>query len=177
MPPNAAQLRDIRGLDPIPWWPPGPGWWVAALAILAVAGLLAWLEYRRRYPLMGWKRDAQRRLRALRRRAQNQSVKQTAGELSELIRRIGMARSSREACAGLAGDSWLEWLAHNDPTGYDWRVRGRPLLDLPYAPANYPAPPEAISELIDAALCWVAATEEQARPVSRPPMFRRLLRV
>ena len=58
-------------------------------------------------------------------------------ELSELLRRVAMARLGREACAGLVGEAWLAWLAEQDPKGFDWRTRGRPLLDAPYAP---PAP-------------------------------------
>ena len=36
------QIRDIHGFAGVPWWPPGPGWWVLAgglilLALLAIS--------------------------------------------------------------------------------------------------------------------------------------------
>jgi len=38
MNPLLQELRDIRGLDPLPWWPPAPGWWlVLAAALVLVA--------------------------------------------------------------------------------------------------------------------------------------------
>ena len=140
-----SQLRDIRGLDPVSWWPPALGWWLLAGLILLLL-YLAWryrASLRLRIPpipvlrIGNWRWDAGRQLRDLRQRAGGQDPKQTAVELSELLRRIAMARLGREACAGLVGEGWLAWLAEQDPKGFDWRTRGRPLLDAPYAP---PAP-------------------------------------
>ena len=36
MEPGTIVLRDIHGLDTIPWWPLATGWWY----VIAVAGLL-----------------------------------------------------------------------------------------------------------------------------------------
>ncbi len=140
-----SQLRDIRGLDPVSWWPPALGWWLLAGLILLLL-YLAWryrASLRLRIPpipvlrIGNWRWDAGRQLRDLRQRAAAQDPKRTAVELSELLRRVAMARLGREACAGLVGEAWLAWLAEQDPKGFDWRTRGRPLLDAPYAP---PAP-------------------------------------
>ena len=87
--------------------------------------------------------------------------KTIAGELSELLRRIAIVRAGREQAAGLIGDSWLDWLVANDPTGFDWQSRGQLLLDLPYAPPGHYAEPERLQQLIDAALCWVAASDKK----------------
>lgn len=149
MVPGVEQLRDIHGIQGAPWWPPGPGWWLLALALLALI-FLGW-RYRAKLrlaippipflPVGGWRWDAARQLRDLRRRAEGQDGKQTAAELSELLRRIAMARCGRDTCAGLTGEDWLAWLRSNDPQGFDWSQQGRALLEIPYAPPPTPPPP------------------------------------
>ncbi len=164
MQPAVTQLIDIYGLDPASWWPPAPGWWlVAALFVLGLAALprlLPLLAKARKKRRPRWQRDAQRRLHNLRRRAASQEGKETASELSELLRRIAMARFGRAACAGLSGQGWLDWLHEKDPTGFDWQSNGRPLLELPYAPDGYLGDTERLQQLIDAALLWTVASEE-----------------
>ena len=184
-----SQLRDIRGLDPVSWWPPALGWWLLAGAVLLLL-YLAWryrASLRLRIPpipvlrIGNWRWDAGRQLRDLRQRAAAQDPKLTALELSELLRRVAMARLGREACAGLVGEAWLAWLAEWDPKGFDWRTRGRLLLDAPYAPpeaiaharamASAPAPtstplPKAADRgdwlaLIDAAYQWVLVEDRR----------------
>jgi len=168
---GVEQLRDIHGIQGVPWWPPGPGWWIlaAGLALLVFLAFRFRAKLRLRIPPLpfvtvgNWRWDAARRLRDLRRRAKDQDAKTTAGELSELLRRIAMARVGRDTCAGLTGRAWLEWLAGNDPKGYDWVQEGGLLLEIPYAP---PATPDAdraraLLALIDAAYDWVAAEDSK----------------
>ncbi|MGD2083538.1 MAG: DUF4381 domain-containing protein [Chromatiales bacterium] len=166
MPATGAQIRDIHGLDAISWWPPGPGWWLIAAAVfLATAGIWLLLRYNRERPILApkWQRDARRRLRSLRKRQAHMSTKEIAGELSELMRRIAMARFGRRVCAGLSGEEWLDWLARNDPAGFDWAARAHLMLELPYAPPGRAATERALFNLlIDAALAWVASTEQPA---------------
>ncbi|MEA3274809.1 MAG: DUF4381 domain-containing protein [Pseudomonadota bacterium] len=167
--PGVEQLRDIHGIQGVSWWPPAPGWWILATTILALV-VLAWrfrATLRLRIPpipvfTMGsWRWDAARQLRDLRRRAGEQAIKQSAGELSELLRRIAMARIGREASAGLTGEDWLAWLNGNDPKGFDWTQQGRLLLEAPYAPPGDRGHPEELLVLIDAAHDWVAAEEQK----------------
>lgn len=159
----SSQLHDIHGLDPIPWFPPAPGWWaVAGACMLTLLAIALWVRHRRRYPPGGWKKDARALLRDLRRSQRGQSPKQTAGELSEVLRRIGMARFGREAGASLSSAEWLDWLTRHDPSGFDWRAQGEVLLRLPYAPAGTDEDALALSQLIDAALRMVARSREDA---------------
>lgn len=167
MVPGVDQLRDIHGISGVPWWPPAPGWWLL-LAAICTLGYLAWrfrTALRLRIPPLpiitvgSWRWDAARKLRDLRRRAASQDLKQTAQELSELLRRIAMARLGRDACAGLTGERWLAWLAGRDPKGFDWTARGRLLLDAPYAPPAAGTAGRELVELIDAAYEWVAAED------------------
>ena len=151
-----ARMRDIHELDAPGWWPPALGWWLAALAAAGLLYLL-WLGLRtlRRYPLGSWHRDARDRLLALRRLLPQLAPEQALRELSELLRRIAVARLGREQAAGLHGDAWLAWLEEQDPDGFPWRQEGRPLIEVPYAPPGHTrVSREQVARLIDAALAW-----------------------
>lgn len=168
MQPQAHQLRDIHGLDAIPWWPPAPGWWLVA-GLLLLSAWLAWRFLPRvSVPVLAglpWRWDAARRLRDLRRRVGRQEHQQTASELSELLRRIAMARHGRDACAGLTGTDWLAWLKAQDPQGFDWTAQAHLLLDLPYAPPGYaPAEQRPWLLMIDAAQNWITRDQPKTAP-------------
>jgi len=163
-------IRDIHSLDPVGLWPLAPGWWLS-LAGALVAGWLLFLALRFvwRYPFFTWHHGARRQLLRLRQRSAAEPVGTVAAEFSELLRRIAIARCGREACAGLAGTAWLDWLSANDPAGFDWRESGRLLLALPYAPPGTPGDADALRQLIDAAVPW-------ARREPRAPSWLRVLR-
>jgi hypothetical protein len=167
MVPGIDQLRDIQGIQSVPWWPPALGWWLIAGAVI----LLTYLGWRWRtsirlrippipvFNVGSWRWDAARQLRSLRGRARTQDIKQTASDLSELIRRVAMARLGRDACAGLTGEDWLDWLKGNDPAGFDWTAGGRLLLEAPYAPPGIQARHEELDRLMDATHEWIAAED------------------
>lgn len=160
-------IRDIHSLDPVGLWPLAPGWWLVLAGVL-FAGWLLFLALRFvwRYPFFTWHHSARRQLLRLRERSATEPPGTVAADLSELLRRIAIARSGREACAGLAGTAWLDWLSANDPAGFDWRVAGRPLLALPYAPPGAAGDADALRALIDATIPW-------ARRESRLPAWLR----
>jgi hypothetical protein len=163
--PLAQELRDIRGLDPAPWWPIAPGWWLVALAVLvlAVAAVLVALWWRNRVP-GSWQADARRQFRLLEDRLRWADARSAAVDLSVLLRRVAMARHGRRACAGLEGERWLEWLERHDPTGFRWREEGRPLIDLPYAPPRERDAGERLSLLVRAAGAWATAEGPPEEP-------------
>ncbi len=169
---DPSQLRDIHVSMGHPWWPPAPGWWLL-LAALVLLGLLLWRydpRWRLYLPLpvitLGtWRWEAAQGLRALRQCLQRQPVKRCALDLSELLRRIAMARHGRAACAGLQGEDWLAWLTAHDPQGFDWTRDARALLTAPYAqPAATNTQREAIGRLVEAAMEWVAAPDPKTEP-------------
>ncbi|MEI6415007.1 MAG: DUF4381 domain-containing protein [Pseudomonadota bacterium] len=152
-------IRDIRGLDPVSWWPPGIGWWLLGLTILLLVGVMAWLAWRYLPAFNHWRRDARIQLVALRRHAPSQPPKKTASELSELLRRIAMARLGRAACASLTGMAWLAWLERHDPQGFAWTGRGLVLLNLPYAPPEQEGHVADLLALIDATQTWIRESD------------------
>lgn len=157
----STQLMDIRGLDPISWWPLAPGWWMSALLLVALLILLFMLiRYLFRYPPGSWRWEAQAALRELLRQRHQLSQKAVAAQLSELLRRIAIARFGRERIASISGSEWLAWLQQTDPNGFDWSGRGGILLDLPYAPDNHKANPGELDALILAALRLAAHRRE-----------------
>ena len=175
--PSLDRLRDIHGIAGVPWWPPAPGWWLLLGAGLLL-GLAAWhwrTILRLRIPIPGitlgsWRWDAAAALRDLRRRARaGQDPKTTAGELSELLRRIAMARLGaprlRRAHRRRTGSPGSPPMIPRASPGTE---RGRLLLDAPYAPGARRVGRDLLA-LIDAAYAWVAAPGTRRRGRSRGP--------
>lgn len=153
-------LHDIHGLDGVPWWPLAPGWWYLIATIVLIPLVIAmgyWLAYHG--PLLGWRSDARRKLRALRKALPSENPRELAGRLSELLRRIAIARSGRRVAAGLTGETWLHWLAEMDTSGFDWEKRGQILLKAPYMPPSMEVERKELGSLIRAASRWIDATQ------------------
>lgn len=154
----ARQMRDIQGLDPIGPWPLAPGWWLVILAgiMLLCLAVIAWRWFTlwRHLPRGNWRRDAVKQIRQLRRQLGQSDDQGIAAELSQLLRRIAMARCGRDSCAGLSGVAWLNWLRQHDHNDFDWPQKGRLLIDLPYAPPGHTEQPAKLVALLDAALAW-----------------------
>jgi hypothetical protein len=153
------RLHDIHELDPVSMWPPAVGWWLllAAVVILAliITALRRWRpDWKRYLPRRGWSRHAANELIRLRARVGQDDARTLSAELSELLRRIAIARCGRHHCAGLYGDAWLGWLSDHDPDGFNWREHGRLLMTLPYTPPGTTAEASQFYKLIDAALAW-----------------------
>jgi hypothetical protein len=148
------QLRDIHGLDLLPWWYSAPGWPLLTLTLLILAAAIGYALARRR-PQQTWPRQARQELNALRQRLRQEPSKVLLADFSELLRRIAMARYGRHECAGLHGEAWLEWLYHHDPQGFRWQEQGRILLDLAYAPPTTRIDAARLSPLLEAAQHWL----------------------
>ena len=156
---GATVLRDIHGLDAIPWWPLAPGWWyvvgLVSLLLLSIP-VRYWLIYHSGW--LGWRGDAHSQLRALKKALASEDPQVVASRLSELLRRIAMVRSGRKGVASLTGDNWLQWLAAHDNTGFDWEQQGQILLTAPYMPPTMSVERKHLADLIRAATRWIDAS-------------------
>ena len=130
-PEMVAQLRDIQGLDPIPGgrWPPAGGCWPLLIAAAVHAPGFAGCGICGTIPPVPGTGDAWKQLRELKQQAASLPAQQLAGDLSELLRRIAVARLGREQAAGLTGERWLDWLQEHDPAGFDWQQMGQAVAD------------------------------------------------
>jgi hypothetical protein len=164
MEPAAEALRDIHGLDAVGWLPLAAGWWyllALVVALLLLAGIRYWLVYNG--PWLGWRGDARRQLRQLKKALAKGEPREIAGQLSELLRRIAMARSGRREAAGITGDAWLLWIEAHDDSGFDWQTRGKILLVAPYMPPAMAVQKDELAKLIRAALRWIDAAQPAPR--------------
>lgn len=165
--PVVLELRDIQGLDGPFWWPPAPGWYLSIGALIAATLLfllLRWLfRLARGWILRDWRRDARRRFLQLRYGIDSVEGKTFITELSELIRRVAIARCGRYNCAGLSGEAWLRWLKRWDPRRFDWVKEGRCLLEVPYAPPGVTVDRRQMRRLLRAGLAWVDASPRGCR--------------
>ena len=149
-------LRDIHGLDAIPWLPLAPGWWfviVTAGLLLLLFAALYWMP--RHTVWFGWRADARRQLRLLKKALKTEDPQDIAGRLSELLRRIAVVHGGRQKTAGLTGEDWLQWLAASDNSGFDWEYHGQMLLTAPYMPPTMSVERRQLARLINAAGRWI----------------------
>jgi hypothetical protein len=150
---SVEQLRDIRGLDELPWWPLAPGWWlILAVMILLIIGIILFINWflRRRHD---WRRSAQKEWSTLARRYPD--PREQLIQLNVLLRRIAMQQYGRQTCAGLTGERWLAWLTEHDPQGFNWLQSGRLLIELPYQPITATVSEQQLQILRQAAKKWI----------------------
>lgn len=161
-----AQLRDWHLPDSVQWWPPAPGWWISAAALLAVLLWVAGVRWRRHRRRGAAARSALRELDALRAAIKaDGDIRAFVAALSRLLRRFALARFPREQVAGLTGDAWLAFL---DATGGGEGFRrgpGRALADLAYGAIRDAASPPDPDALADLAEIWIRTNLRPVRPV------------
>ncbi len=127
----ALQLRDIHLPGAPAFWPPAPGWWLVAAALI---GLLAWAGFiaLRRYRL---RRRRQRVLAVLARLEAGLAGERTPenlAQLSLLLRRLALMRFPRRRVAALTGNAWLRFLDESGGNGRFSQGPGQVLATGPY---------------------------------------------
>ncbi|MGH8688133.1 MAG: DUF4381 family protein [Burkholderiales bacterium] len=116
-----SHLRDLHLPAEPAAWPPAPGWWIAALLILALAALALW----RGRPL--W-----RRLRSRRRLLAALKAGAGAAEISQVLRLAAIERFPEAGAAGLHGERWLAFLESRDRAPGRFAPLATALTEMPY---------------------------------------------
>lgn len=126
-----SDLRDIHLPDPVSFWPPAPGWWIALILLMGLIPLSIWAFRKIRIPKAF--RTARHELQGLRESyaANQQDLTLTVG-LSRLLRRYAIAVYGREHVAGLTGQHWLTFLNEKGHTNQFTDGVGNVLVSAPY---------------------------------------------
>jgi hypothetical protein len=126
-------LRDIHTPPAVPWWPPAVGWWVLIGLLVGAAAWGHWYWRRRRRGMV-----QQAALQVLA-RAQEEfrhsgDAVQLAAQISQLLRRVAVAKFPDLKPGGLTGQDWLDFLDLTGGTTQFSQGVGRVLLTGPYQP-------------------------------------------
>lgn len=112
-----AQLRDIHGAPPAPFWPPAPGWWILAALVLLLAAWVGWKLWR------AWRVKQRRRsllthLHALRSTCDPASAPQSyLSSVNRLLKVAAMRAFPAEAPGSLQGEDWVAFLSAKQDHG------------------------------------------------------------
>ena len=146
-------LRDIHLPGEVSAWPPAPGWWILALVILILVAFIIryiWQRHQQKHIL----RISLNHLTKLTDNYQKHNDPQKlVKSYSSLLRRIALARFSRQNVAGLTGDTWLNFLDNSAHKAIFNSDIGRLLLNAPYQKEEVVA--SNIDELTVAVKLWI----------------------
>lgn len=134
MDPMELPLRDIHLPADIGWWPPAPGWWVLAAAVLVAVGFAVrrLLRPRRVDPV----KEADTRMASVEAAFRDSGdTLRLLQDLSGLLRQVAMSALGRPAAAAPVGAEWLALLDRLGDTDAFTAGAGRALADGPYRPA------------------------------------------
>jgi hypothetical protein len=104
-PADLSRLADISVPVPVPWWPPAPGWWIVAAALLGAVAILVGIVVRRH------RRNAYRRAALAELAAIGTVVDPArAAAVSVVLKRAALVAYPRAEVASLTGPAWLAFL-------------------------------------------------------------------
>ena len=131
--PQALELRDIHLPDPVSWWPPALGWWMALLVTLLFVILFFWLRKHWLEKKRSAKVLARQELELIQKQYQQHSDQlQLVEDLSVLLRRTCLSVFPREDSAGLTGEKWLKFLDDVMNDQHFSQGAGESLITAPY---------------------------------------------
>ena len=165
---SLANLHDIVVSDPVPLWPPAPGWYGVGWILLIALVWVTWSLMRKRHANR-YRRVALAELDQLELAVHDPTRRGSAlAELPALVKRVALAAWPREVVASLSGQTLLEFL---DAAGRTRAFRDGPgtcLSALAYdTRAAAALDDEHIAQLFGAVREWVkqhnAPSAEQTR--------------
>lgn len=142
---------------PVSWWPPAPGWWLLAVAVLVISGGMLWLLKRprrlspRHVPSDPLREAALEELQHL-----GIPYGREAGpwlqQINALLKRLCLRRYPHSQCQTLSGRAWLAFLDSRCPSAglTRWMV----LVEGAYRP-NCLLDDKALESLRQAVDVWI----------------------
>jgi len=107
---SLANLHDIVVPDPVPWWPPAPGWYALGVLLLVLLLSAGVALYRRRRAAR-YRRAALVELATLRQAVRDPARRAgTLAALPVLLKRVALACWPRREVAALSGSGWWRLL-------------------------------------------------------------------
>jgi len=117
--------------QPVPWWPPAPGWYVTGGIIFLLLTWISWRIYTR------WRSNAYRRisikeLGSIRNNIHSDQLEASLRALSKLVKRTALTVWHREQVASLTGSEWLRFLDKTGNTDVFTKGDGHLLAEVGY---------------------------------------------
>ncbi|MBU2955291.1 DUF4381 domain-containing protein [Marinobacter sp. F3R08] len=144
-----SQLRDIHLPETGGFWPPAPGWWILAIALVAMLSALIWLFLQRRKKNR-WYRSAHAELTRLERSAT--AAPSWFTQLNTLLKQAARMRYPDQHPEALSGDAWVEFLLATAPRD---RVASRPVVEALVHSSWQPTVSAEPSEALAFARLWL----------------------
>lgn len=172
-PPHPPQQQPVLELEDIhlpaspAFWPPAPGWWIAATLLIALVGFAFYklLKYRNK------RKQQQKILNVL--SSFEQDLKEGKGSesianINRLLRRLALMHYPRQQVASLTGSQWLGFLDTTGATTAFTKGAGRILEDGPYV-AQLPENFDSFDSegLIKAVTQWVKKINTQGTQTNK----------
>jgi hypothetical protein len=146
-----SQLRDIHLPQTGGFWPPAPGWWILAAALLVAVAALVWLVRRHRRRNR-WLKQARVELANLERTVSKEP--QWFALLNALLKRVARERYPTEHPEAQSGEQWANCLLRHLPDG---RIAQQPVVNALVNSAWQPKPTAEPAQALDFARTWLEA--------------------
>ncbi len=113
------QLADIHLPEPVSFWPPAPGWWLVALALLIVLGLLVarLMQSRRQRRICAFALQELDRVYDTFQADRNNDAQQAdrarllfLNQLNAVLRRVALWHFPHHNVASLSGRAWVDFI-------------------------------------------------------------------
>ena len=105
------QLRPNYLPDPVSWWPPAIGWWLAAILAIVLVSLLVIKVIRHRQNNRYRKQARYRAESLLKHYEQHQDARRFAHDCNRLLKQVALRAYPDREVASLHGRQWQQFLA------------------------------------------------------------------